>query len=62
MSKEKLEDLIEVRVRVMTTRLSPSDLEMTKLGFADRENFKILAIDNLTDRDWRKLIVDYLEN
>lgn len=46
----------------MATRLSPSDLEMTKLGFADGENFEILAIDNLTNIDWRKPIVDYLEN
>lgn len=29
-SKEKLEDLIEVRGRVMETKLSPPDLEMTK--------------------------------
>lgn len=35
---------------------------MIKLGFADRENFEILAIENLTDTDWKKLIVDYLEN
>ena len=61
-SKEKLEDLIEVRGRVMTTKLSPSGLEMTKLGYADGENFEILAIDNLTHIDWRKPIVHYLEN
>ena len=46
----------------MSTRLSPSDLETTKLGYADEENFEILAIDNLTDEDWRKPIVNYLEN
>lgn len=50
-SKEKLEDLIEVQGRVMTTKLSPSDLEMKKLGYADGENFEILAIDNLTNID-----------
>lgn len=61
-SKEKLEHLIDVRGRVMATKLSPSDLEMTKLGYADGENFEILAINNLTNTDWRKPIVDYLEN
>lgn len=61
-SKEKLQDLIKVRGRVMATKLSPSDLEMTKLGYAYGENFEILAIDNLTNTYWRKPIVDYLEN
>lgn len=61
-SKDKLEDLIEVRGSVMETRLSPSYLEMTKLGYADKENFEILAIDNLTQTYWRKSIVDYLKN
>lgn len=46
----------------MPTKLSPSYLETTKLGFADGENFEILAVVNLTDTDWRKSIVDYLEN
>ena len=35
----------------MATRLSLSNLEMTKLGYADEENFKIFVIDNLTDTD-----------
>ena len=59
--KEKLEDSIEVRGRIMETKLSPSDLEMTKLGFSGGEIFEILTIDNLTDTDWRKPIVDYLK-
>lgn len=46
----------------MSTRLSPSDLEETKLGYADEENFKILAMDYLEDKYWRKPIVKYLEN
>lgn len=46
----------------MSTRLSPTDLETTKLGYADEENFEILAIDSLGDEDWRKPIVEYLEN
>lgn len=62
MSKKKFEDLIEVRGRVMATKLSPSNLEMTKLEFVDEENFEILAINNLIDTDWRKPIMDYLEN
>lgn len=36
------------------------DLEATKLGYADEENFKILAIDSLIDKDWKKPIVEYL--
>ncbi|XP_050895650.1 uncharacterized protein LOC127102313 [Lathyrus oleraceus] len=60
--KENLEDAIEIRGRVMSTRLSPIDLEVTKLGYADKENFEILSIDSLTDEDWRKPIVKYLEN
>lgn len=46
----------------MATRLYPTDLEETKLGYADDENFKILAIDNLTGENLRKTIVGYLEN
>jgi hypothetical protein len=61
-SKEKLQKVIEVRGKVVSTRLIPSDLEKTKLGYADEGNFKILAIDNLTDGDWRKPIVEYLQN
>lgn len=44
--KEKLEDAIEVRGRVMSTKFSPTDLEATKLGYADTENFEILVIDS----------------
>lgn len=50
-SKEKLEDLIEVRGRVVETKLSPSNSEITNLGYADEENFKRLVIDNLTYTD-----------
>lgn len=42
--------------------LSASDLVMTKLGSTDPENFEIFAIDNLTNTDWQRPIVDYLEN
>ncbi|XP_050897108.1 uncharacterized protein LOC127103917 [Lathyrus oleraceus] len=37
-------------------------MEKTKLGYADKEIFKILAIDNPTDGDLRKPIVEYLQN
>jgi hypothetical protein len=38
-SKEKLEEAIEVRGRVVSTKLSPSDLESIKLGYGDEEKF-----------------------
>lgn len=61
-SKDKLQDVIEIRGRVMLTRLFPSYLKETKLGYANKENFEILAMDCLEDEDWRKPIVEYLEN
>ena len=60
--KEKLQQVIKVRGRVTLTKLSPTDLKTTKLGYANHENFEILFIDNLTEQDWRKPIVDYLQN
>ena len=61
-SKEKLQQEIEVRGRVASTKLSPIDLEITTLRNTDHENFEISFIDNLTEQDWRKPIVDYLQN
>ncbi|XP_050908940.1 uncharacterized protein LOC127122685 [Lathyrus oleraceus] len=61
-SKEKLQKVIEVRGRVVSTRLAPLDLETTKLGYADKKSFEILAVDSLTDEDWRKPITKYLQN
>lgn len=61
-SKEKLHKVIEVRGKVVATRLTTLDLQNTKLGYADVGNFEILAIDNLTDEDWRRPIVVYLQN
>lgn len=54
--------VIEVRGKVVATRLIPLDLEKIKLGYADDGNFDILAVDNLTDEDWRKSKVVYLQN
>ena len=61
-SKERLKQAIEVRGRVTATKLFPSDLKTTKLGYTDHENFEISFIDNLTEQDWRKPVVDYLQN
>lgn len=61
-SKEKLQDAIEVKGRVVSTRLSTTYLEITKLGYVDKKNFEILAIGSLADEYWRKPIVEYLEN
>lgn len=61
-SKKKLKDLIEVIRRVKSTKLSHSDLITTKLRLVDPENFEIFPIENLTDIDWRRTMVEYLEN
>ena len=60
--QKKMQKVIEVRGKVVSTRLTHSDLEKTKLGYVDEGNLEILAIDNLTDEDWRKPIVVYLQN
>ena len=41
-SKEKLQQVIEVRGRVTLTMLSPTDLKTTKLGYVDHKNFERL--------------------
>ncbi|XP_050878265.1 uncharacterized protein LOC127082081 [Lathyrus oleraceus] len=61
-SKEKLEELVEVRGKAMAARLSPTDLESTQLGYANKEEFKVLAIDTLMDTDWRNPIINYLKD
>lgn len=43
-------------------RLSPSDLSMTKLGSIDPEKFEIFSIEDLTDTDWGKPILKFIEN
>ena len=48
-SREKLHKVIEVRGKVVATRLTPLDLEQTRLGCADEGNFEILVIDSLAD-------------
>lgn len=61
-SKEKLEELVEVRGKAMTSRLSPTDLESTRLGYANKEEFEVLAIDTLMDTNWRNPIINYLKD
>ncbi|XP_050889370.1 uncharacterized protein LOC127094596 [Lathyrus oleraceus] len=61
-SKEKLEELVEVRGKAMAARLSPTDLESTQLGYANKKEFEILAIDTLIDTNWRNPIINYLKD
>ncbi|XP_058786881.1 uncharacterized protein LOC131661365 [Vicia villosa] len=61
-SREKLKELVEVRGKEMTTKLSPSDLERNRLGYANKEEFKVLAIDTLTSTYWRTPIIEYLKD
>ncbi|XP_050920040.1 uncharacterized protein LOC127137641 [Lathyrus oleraceus] len=61
-SKEKLEELVEVRGKAMAARLSPTDLESTRLGYANKEEFEVLAIDTLMDTNWRNPIINYLKD
>ncbi|XP_050908624.1 uncharacterized protein LOC127122310 [Lathyrus oleraceus] len=61
-SKEKLEELVEVRGKAMAARLSPTDLKSTQLGYANKEEFEVLAIDTLIDTDWRNPIINYLKD
>src|ERR1051325_10449627 len=60
-SKEKLQYLIETRGRIMATKLSPLDLENSKLGYANQKEFEVLSIDTLADADWRSPIINYLK-
>ncbi|XP_050896046.1 uncharacterized protein LOC127102751 [Lathyrus oleraceus] len=61
-SKEKLEELVKVRGKAMYARLSPTDLESTQLGYANKEEFEVLAIHTLIDTDWRNPIINYLKD
>ncbi|XP_050890198.1 uncharacterized protein LOC127095564 [Lathyrus oleraceus] len=61
-SKDKLEELVEVRGKAMAARLSPADLESTQLGYANKEEFEVLAIDTSMDTDWRNPIINYLKD
>ena len=68
-----MQELIEIKDKLASTETSSKKLLIPKLGggggaealdeHAQRKNFvEIFAINNLTDNDWRKPIVNYLEN
>ncbi|KAK2389329.1 hypothetical protein QL285_062925 [Trifolium repens] len=73
-SKEKLAQLIEIKEKMVLQEPISEQLSMPKLVGADiipqindevkipQENFEIFAIDNLSDNDWRKPIMEYLRN
>ncbi|KAK2382415.1 hypothetical protein QL285_069951 [Trifolium repens] len=72
MSKEKLTQLIEIKEKMVLQEPISEQLSMPKLVGADsipqdelenfHNNFEIFAMDNLSDDDWRKPIVEYLRN
>ncbi|XP_050875241.1 uncharacterized protein LOC127078864 [Lathyrus oleraceus] len=53
---------IQVRKKIQATTLSPSNLEIMKLGAVDKNHFEILTIDDEGRSDWRRPLVDYLRN
>jgi hypothetical protein len=69
-SKEKLRDLIEIKDKLVSNQSPLTELSMPKLVGADEpqkqnnfeKNVETFVIDNLFDNDWRKPIVDYLED
>jgi hypothetical protein len=72
MSKEKLTQLIEIKEKMVLQEPISEQLSIPKLVGADtipqeeieniHDNFEIFAIDNLSDDDWRRPIVEYLRN
>jgi hypothetical protein len=74
-SKQKLQELIKIKDKLVPTECPPTKLSMPKLmgveGESDsNESYtypkfsypEIFAIDYLSHNDWRKPIVEYLEN
>ena len=59
-NKEKLEELVKVRGKATTTRLSLTDLKSTQLRYTNEDTFKVLVTNTLEDTDWRIPIVNYL--
>ena len=51
MTKEKLEELVKVGGKEMTTRLSPTNLESTQLCYANEDTFEVLVTNTLEDTD-----------
>lgn len=77
-SKETLKELIEVKDKLVSTKISTTELLTLKLIWVevfrdipnlenseiveDFENFEVLAIDNMPDNDWQKPMVTYMES
>jgi len=67
-SEIKFEELIKIREKLALKKSAPIKLPTAELGGARDLNrngeiyAKIFAIDNLSDKDWRKPIVEYLQN
>lgn len=77
-SKETLEELIEVKDKLILTEISPTTLSTTELVgievfrdipnpknsevFEDFETFEVISSDSMSDNDWRKPMVTYLES
>ncbi|XP_045809918.1 uncharacterized protein LOC123904281 [Trifolium pratense] len=75
-SKAKLEQLIEIKEKLISNEPMQLELSIPKLEGAEMspndinnsdkemnyDELQILVIDNLIDGDWRKPIVEYLEN
>jgi len=67
-SKEKLQELIEIKDKRGSRERPSKKLSMPKLEWAEASDehaqgknyVEIFAIDNLTNNDWRKSIVNYL--
>ncbi|CAJ2628893.1 unnamed protein product [Trifolium pratense] len=78
-SKEKLEQLVEIKDKLISQEPMHLELSTPKLGGAHMshseinnsdqkmdcniyDEFQVFVIDNLVNGDWRKPIVEYLEN
>jgi len=69
-SKDKTQEPIEIKNKRSSKEAPPKKLLMPKLGGAEASDehaqglnlVEIFVINNLTDDDWRKPIVNYLEN
>ncbi|XP_058788284.1 uncharacterized protein LOC131662499 [Vicia villosa] len=56
------EEPVQVREKIQATVLSPSDLSVIKIWAIDAKYFEIFTVDNGQEDDWRKPLVEYLQN
>jgi len=69
-SKEQMQEVIEIRNKRSSREVPSKKLLIPKLGGVEASDghaeglnlVEIFVINNLTDDDWRKPIVNYLEN